>query len=100
MEWYNLASGWGFNIPTSELDKIKEEYANDDVKCAKAAWSFWLKTHPAPSWACVAEALYRSFEHEVLKKLEMKYPIGMCCKMYLILVTVIISWGGVGSNCK
>ena len=37
----------------------------------------YLDAHPAPSWAHIAEGLFQSKKHDVLKQLERQHPIGM-----------------------
>ena len=48
----------------------------DSPDASRQAWKVWLAEHPEPSWSVVAEALYKSWEHNVLKKLESIYPFG------------------------
>ena len=56
---------WAFEIPNyiSEFNR---------VSCKE-----YLDAHPAPSWAHIAEGLFLSYNHNVLKQLERQHPIGM-----------------------
>ena len=48
------------------------------------AWS-WLSSHPAPSWRCLANALYLAKESEALEFLKSEYYKGECFVIELLL---------------
>ena len=65
------------NVPWSVKNEIKPQ--TSDVPCTqqkKTLLEWWLQAHPAPSWAVVAEALYRIKEHDVLEQVK-KFITGM-----------------------
>ena len=77
--WKHNANRWRLpciiGIPDSW---IKEHINHVDATTIsrKVAWKYWLENHPAPSWALIAEGLYRSYNHHILKQLEIQYPSG------------------------
>lgn len=61
------------DIPYHKQSEIKKEYGSD-AETKQRYWVYWLTHHPCPSWTLMANALYRSLEHEILQ---------MLLKMYL-----------------
>ena len=55
---------------------VKEHIDHKNATSRKVAWKHWLENHPAPSWALIAEGLYRTYNHHILKQLEIQYPSG------------------------
>ena len=70
--WVSINIG----IPSDEIESISKKHGTDASKCGAAAWEYWLDNHPAPSWTLLADALYENMEHDALKLLKQKYPVG------------------------
>ena len=66
-----------FDIPYSVSEKIENQCHGNLSDFNRAFSKEYLDSHPAPSWAHIAEDLFRSSEHDVLKQLERQHPIGM-----------------------
>ena len=62
-----------FDIPYS----VHKQYHGDLSDSNRALCKEYLDAHPAPSWAHIAEGLFLSRKHDVLKQLERQHPIGM-----------------------
>ena len=75
-------------IPVSWIEKHIDR-GNATCIRRKVAWKHWLDNHPAPSWALIAEGLYRSFNHRILKQLEIQYPSG---KSDFVHIHELIYW--------
>ena len=69
--------GWNFDTPDSVRDRIKRQYHGNLSDSNRAFSKEYLDAHPAPSWAHIAEGLFLSLKHDVLKQLERQHPIGM-----------------------
>jgi hypothetical protein len=54
-----------------------QQQTSDDTEQQKTLLERWLRDHPAPSWAVVAEALYWIHEHVVLEQVKKTYITGM-----------------------
>lgn len=76
-KWYRIAEG--IHISDAKCKEIGDQFNGDPDECSKAAWEYWLKNHPSPSWERIAEGLFQIWEHEDLKKLEQDYPTGIVC---------------------
>ena len=78
MDW------WGgfadcLQVPKSMEGGILE--TNDDTQRKTILLERWLREHPAPSWALVAEGLYAIGEHDVLAQVKRTYITGtVCCR--------------------
>ena len=59
-------------VPESVVDEIQEQ-TDDATRQKKTLIKRWLRDYPAPSWAVVAEALYKIEEHRVLEQVKKKY---------------------------
>ena len=68
---------WAFDIPISVRERIKRQYHGNLSEYNRAFCKEYLDAHPAPSWAHIAEGLFLSLEHDVLKQLERQHPKGM-----------------------
>ena len=66
-----------FDILSSVHERIKRQYLGNLSECNRALCKEYLDAHPAPSWAHIAEGLFQSYNHNVLKQLERQHPIGM-----------------------
>ena len=53
------------------------QQTSDATQQKKTLLERWLRDHPAPSWAVVAEALYQMEEHGVLEQVKKTYITGM-----------------------
>ena len=74
-KWNDL--GFYLDIPPSKLDDIKSHYQTD-VQRMQASLDYWERTHPAPSWKMVAEALREMGEGTLAEEVTTKYVRGMC----------------------
>ena len=63
-------------VPYSVQGEI-EQQTSDATQQKKTLLERWLRDHPAPSWAVVAEALYQMKEHGVLEQVKKMYITGM-----------------------
>ena len=70
-------------IPKSWLDEHIDHVNTTCISRKRSAWKHWLDDHPAPSWALIAEGLYQSWEHHILKQLEIQYPSGKSDFMHI-----------------
>ena len=84
-EWLSVSIG----TPFDQIENIKKQCEDDPSRCAPTAWGYWLSSHPAPSWALVADALYENMEHDALKLLKLKYPVGEFCATSLTTLSPI-----------
>ena len=73
--WYDL--GFYLDIPQSKLDDIKMHY-HSDVQRMQASLDYWKRTHPAPSWKKVAEALRGVGDDVLAEEVITKYVRGIC----------------------
>ena len=76
-EWNWNILGRGLDIPRSKRDDIRRHYQTD-LQCMQASLDYWERTHPAPSWKKVAEALQRVGEDTLAEEVTTKYVRGMC----------------------
>ena len=79
--WINDGPGFGLcillEVPGSVANEIKQQ-TSDATQQKKTLLERWLRDHPAPSWAVVAEALYKvPEEHGVLEQVKKMYITGM-----------------------
>ena len=63
-------------IPESVWKEIQQQ-TSDATQQKKTLLERWLRDHPAPSWAVVAEALYQMKELGVLEQVKKMYITGM-----------------------
>ena len=68
---------WAFDVPYSVGEKIEKQCYGNLSDSNRAFSKEYLDAHPAPSWAHIAEGLFQSSKHDVLKQLERQHPIGM-----------------------
>ena len=72
-------------IPDSERMKIDRQYSiNGPKEFKRAVISYFIMTHPAPSWRLVADALYKmgpyrggESSHRALDRLQQVFPTGI-----------------------
>ena len=73
------------HIPWSEKRRIRSQYSSDKER-QQAAIDYLIFSHPAPSWALVAHALYRiatygipesDSSHRALADLQRLFPTGL-----------------------
>jgi hypothetical protein len=81
-KWYRIAGG--IHLPRAKRDEIWHQFNGNPDECSTAAWEYWLKNHPSPSWERIAEGLFQIWEHEDLKELEKDYPTGAVV-IYIII---------------
>ena len=62
------------DIPDSVYNSIITQESSESER-RKACWEWYLNNHPCPSWRHIANALYMSWEHGVLKS---RYLKGEC----------------------
>ena len=72
--YYNLSGN--LKVPGS-VGKGIQQQTSDATQQKKTLLERWLRDHPAPSWAVVAEALYQGVEHGVLEQVKKMYITGM-----------------------
>ena len=76
-DWWGLIELRGYlQVPDSVEDEIQQQ-TSDATQQKKTLLERWLRDHPAPSWAVVAEALYKMEEHGVLEQVKKTYITGM-----------------------
>ena len=54
-----------------------QQQTSDATQQKKTLLERWLRDHPTPSWAVVAEALYQKREYGVLEQVKKTYITGM-----------------------
>ena len=69
--------GLFLDIPPSKCNYIMHRYQTD-IQCMQASLDYWVRTHPAPSWKMVAEALRKMGEDTLVEEVTTKYVRGMC----------------------
>ena len=92
-DWKILAID--MNIPRSKIDHINTQFQSNK-HCKEECLKEFLKSHPAPSWWVVAEALYimgRYTEHPAyytaLERVVSMYPTGECVVMSIHIIQVL-----------
>ena len=68
-------------VPDSLQQEIQQQ-TSDATQQKKTLLERWLRDYPAPSWAVVAEALYKTEEHDALEHVK---------KMYMY-ITSMLGW--------
>ena len=75
-DWSTMGLSWRLHVPDSVTTEIRQQ-TSDATQQKKTLLEMWLRDHPAPSWAVVAEALYQEEEHGVLEQVKKTYITGM-----------------------
>ena len=75
-KWWGPRLRYYLQVPLSVEDEIQQQ-TTDATQQKKTLLERWLRDHPAPSWAVVAEALYLMREHGVLEQVKKTYITGM-----------------------
>ena len=83
------------NIPRSKRNHINTQFQSNKHRKEESLKEF-LKSHPAPSWWVVAEALYRMgwrtdnpAYHTALERVVSMYPTGECVVMSIHIIQVL-----------
>ena len=92
-DWYYLAID--LNIPYSKVEHIRVQFQS--IKhCKEEYLKEFLKSHPAPSWWVVAEALYQMgclkdnpAYHTALERVVSMYPTGECVVISIHIIKVL-----------
>ena len=92
-DWKYLAMY--MNIPYSKIEHIMTQFQNNK-HCKEECLKEFLKSHPAPSWWVVAEALYimgwytdNPGYHTALERVVSMYPTGECVVMSIHIIQVL-----------
>ena len=92
-DWFQLAVY--MNIPRSKRNHIKTQFQSNKHRKKESLKEF-LKSHPAPSWWVVAEALYmvgwrtdNPAYHTALERVVSMYPTGECVVMSIHIIQVL-----------
>ena len=87
--------GYHMNIPPSKVDHIRAQFQSYK-HCMEECLKEFLKSHPAPSWWVVAEALYmmgwykdNPAYHTALERVVSMYPTGECVVMSIHIIQVL-----------
>ena len=67
-------------MPESGIEEMFASSMSTDPAYIGYLFSWWLRHHPAPSWKVIAEGLFKFREHDALKILELRFPIGRLIK--------------------
>ena len=73
--WGDLGLCEYLRVPVSVKHEILRQ-TSDDTEQKKTLLERWLRDYPAPSWAVVAEALYKMGEHDILEQVKKMYITG------------------------
>ena len=82
--WGDLGLCDFLQVPDSVRSEIQQQ-TSDDTERKKMLLERWLRDHPTPSWAVVAQAIYQMREHDILEQVKKTYITGMlrypslCC---------------------
>ena len=83
------------NIPYSKIEHIRVQVWRNK-HCKEESLKEFLKSHPAPSWWVVAEALYlmgwqtdNPAYHTALERVVSMYPTGECVVMSIHIIQVL-----------
>ena len=75
-DWSTTGLSFELQVPGSVTREIQQQ-TSDAPQQKKTLLERWLRDHPAPSWAVVADALYQMEEYGVLEQVKKTYITGM-----------------------